>query len=155
MRLQPKLLVFGNDYPIRDGTGERDYIHVSDLAVGYVDAVHEMQNLNQFEVLNFGTGCSTNVLELVRTFEKVNKVIIPIEILPRRDGDFAISFTDTNRAKKFLNFKCTKSINDMCRVAWRWYGNENLKIKNYTLPKIIKSSRVNTGIASLGILLGL
>jgi UDP-glucose 4-epimerase len=114
------LLVFGNDYPTRDGTGERDYIHVVDLAKGHVRALEKINNLKFFQAYNLGTGRGTTVLELVKAFEECTGLYIPIQLVDRRDGDVAISLADPTTAKSVLNFECKKSIKDMCVDTWNW-----------------------------------
>lgn len=96
----PKLKVFGNDYPTKDGTGIRDFIHVEDLAKGHVEALKKIkQGVN---IYNLGTGKGTSVLELISTFEKVNNVRVPYEIVNRRPGDIAISYADVNKIRNEL-----------------------------------------------------
>ena len=114
------LTVFGKDYATRDGSGERDFIHVVDLAHGHIRAIDEIHNLNDFEIINLGSGRGTTVLELVKSFEKVNKVKIPVETSDRRPGDVAKSVADSSKAFRLLQFKCAKSLNDMCLDAWNW-----------------------------------
>lgn len=116
-----KLKVFGNDYPTSDGTGVRDYIHVMDLAEGHVAA---LENLTTgVHIYNLGTGKGTSVLELVKTFEKVNGVKIPYEIVNRRPGDIAVCYADVSKAKKELGWVAKRSLEDMCRDAWRFELN--------------------------------
>lgn len=114
------LTVFGKDYATRDGSGERDFIHVVDLAHGHIRAIDEIRNLNDFEIINLGSGRGTTVLELVKSFEKANKVKIPVETSDRRPGDVAKSVADSSKAFRLLQFKCAKSLNDMCLDAWNW-----------------------------------
>ena len=83
------LKVFGNDYPTRDGTGARDYIHVQDLVEGHLDALRVLDGKPQLLTVNLGTGGNTTVLELVKAFEKASGKHIPYEICPRRAGDKA------------------------------------------------------------------
>lgn len=90
--IRPKLNVFGNDYPTHDGTGVRDYIHVVDLAKGHVAALEYSQKHSGCEVFNLGTGQGYSVLDLVKTFEKVNGITIPYEIVGRRAGDIATCY---------------------------------------------------------------
>ena len=121
--IRPKLNVFGNDYPTPDGTGVRDYIHVVDLAKGHVAALKYSQNHTGCEVFNLGTGQGYSVLDLVKTFEKVNGVKIPYEIVCRRPGDIATCYADTNKAEAILGWKAEKGIEDMCRDSWKWQLN--------------------------------
>jgi len=118
--IRPQLNVFGNDYPTPDGTGVRDYIHVVDLAKGHVAALKYSQKHKGCEVFNLGTGQGYSVLDLVKTFEKVNELKIPYEIVERRPGDIATCYAGTDKAEKVLGWKAEKGIEDMCRDSWRW-----------------------------------
>lgn len=118
--IRPHLNVFGDDYPTHDGTGVRDYIHVVDLAAGHVAALEYSRAHKGCEVFNLGTGQGYSVLDLVKTFEKVNGVKIPYEITDRRAGDIAVSYADVSKAREVLGWKAEKGIEDMCRDAWRW-----------------------------------
>ena len=121
-----KLRVFGNDYETKDGTGVRDYIHVVDLARGHVAACDYLMRHTGCEVFNLGTGVGYSVLELVKTFEQVNGVAIPYEIVPRRSGDIAVCYADASKAKECLNWEARLSLEEMCRDSWRWQsGNPN------------------------------
>ena len=117
---QDYLKVFGNDYSTRDGTGERDYIHIMDLSRGHVQSLEKICELDRFQVLNLGSGKGTTVLELVNTFEKSNNVNIPLKIEKRRYGDVDRSLADPIKANNLINFKCQKSIKDMCLDTWNW-----------------------------------
>ena len=121
--IRPKLNVFGNDYPTPDGTGVRDYIHVVDLAKGHVAALEYSQKHKGCEVFNLGTGHGYSVLDLVKTFERVNGIKIPYEIVGRRAGDIATCYADTHKAESMLGWKAEKGIEDMCRDSWRWQQN--------------------------------
>ncbi|MFD1020182.1 UDP-glucose 4-epimerase GalE [Thalassobacillus hwangdonensis] len=115
-----KLQVFGNDYPTKDGTGVRDYIHVVDLAEGHVAA---FDNLKEgAHVYNLGTGKGTSVLELVNAFEEANGLRVPYEIVDRRPGDIALCFADVSKAERELGWIAKRGIVTMCRDAW---GFEN------------------------------
>lgn len=116
----PRLYIFGDDYPTEDGTGVRDYIHVSDLARGHMKALDRFGGKAGFEVYNLGTGKGYSVLEIVKTFERVTGVNIPYEITERRPGDAAACFADPAKAEKELNWRAEKSLADMCRDAWNW-----------------------------------
>lgn len=118
--IRPHLNVFGNDYPTPDGTGVRDYIHVVDLAKGHVAAVRYLQTHTGAEVFNLGTGHGTGVLEIVHAFERANHVTVPYEIAPRRAGDIAECYAGTEKAEQMLGWKAEKTVEDMCRDAWRW-----------------------------------
>ena len=115
-----KLCVYGADYDTRDGTGERDYIHVMDLAYGHVQALNEILNLARFQILNLGTGKSTTVKELIRTFENVNNIYLATNLVERRPGDVEKSFADPKVARELIGFECKKTLEDMCLDAWNW-----------------------------------
>lgn len=113
-----KLRIYGNDYPTVDGTGIRDYIHVVDLAEGHVTA---LKNFTPgIHIYNLGTGQGISVLQLVKTFEKVNKVNVHYEIVGRRPGDIAECYADVTKAEKELGWKAKRSVEEMCRDAWRF-----------------------------------
>jgi UDP-glucose 4-epimerase len=122
-RKSPKLLIFGDDYPTRDGTGMRDYIHVVDLASGHVKA---LDYLSQKElphspvIFNLGRGEAISVLDLVKAFETTNNVSIPYEITSKRPGDLPITFACPDRARIDLGWSASLGITDMCRDGWLW-----------------------------------
>ena len=116
-----RLTVFGDDYPTDDGTCERDYIHVLDLASGHVAALeylatHELGS----RAWNLGTGTGTSVLEVIRAFEKASGVEIPYVVGPRRAGDLPAYWADASRAEEELGWVATRGIDDMCADLWRW-----------------------------------
>lgn len=115
-----KLRVFGDDYATPDGTGVRDYIHVVDLACGHVAACNYLMGAKGCEIINLGTGIGYSVLDLVKTFERVNGIAIPYEVVERRAGDVARCYADASKAKKLLNWEAQKTLNDMCFDSWRW-----------------------------------
>ncbi|NLX64522.1 MAG: UDP-glucose 4-epimerase GalE [Clostridiaceae bacterium] len=115
--------VFGNDYDTPDGTGVRDYIHVTDLALGHLKALEKLKEKPGVSIYNLGTGKGFSVLEMVKNFEKVSGRTIKYRILPRRPGDIAICFADPSKAKKELGWEATRDINKMCEDAWRWQKN--------------------------------
>ncbi len=118
------LSIFGNDYDTYDGTGVRDYIHVVDLAVGHIKALDKINKSEDgIYIYNLGNGNGISVLDLVNTFEKVNNINIPYKIVPRRAGDLAECYADTKKAKEELDFKTTKTIEDMCRDSWNFEKN--------------------------------
>ena len=114
-----KLRVFGNDYDTPDGTGIRDYIHVMDLADGHLKILEKLSD-NSFDIYNLGTGRGYSVLEIIETFEKVNGIKIPYEIVSRRAGDVPVSYADASKVQKELGWRAERSLEDMCRDAWRW-----------------------------------
>ncbi len=117
---RPHLNVFGNDYPTRDGTGVRDYIHVVDLALGHVASLEKMQHASGYVVYNLGTGKGTSVLELVHAFETANQVSIPLQIQPRRSGDIAENYADCTKSNRELGWVATRTLVDACRDSWKW-----------------------------------
>ena len=117
------LRVFGNDYPTRDGTGERDYIHVMDLAEGHLAAIEYAADKQGVEVFNLGTGTPYSVLDIVHSFEQVNDLKIPYEITPRRPGDIAVCYADPTKAREKLHWQAHRDLNAMCRDAWNWQKN--------------------------------
>ncbi len=121
--LREKIAVFGNDYPTPDGSCVRDYIHVVDLAEAHVVALTRALHNNMdapFEVFNLGTGKGHSVLEVIRTFERVNQVSLPYEIAPRRPGDVEQVWADTTRANTVLKWKAERTLEEMVRSAWLW-----------------------------------
>lgn len=121
---QEKVFVCGNDWPTRDGTGVRDYIHVMDLADGHVlalDKLFEMTGqLKQCQVYNLGTGKGVSVLEMIAAFEKACGKSITYEIAPRRPGDLATVVADPAKAQRELGFNATRTTDDACESAWKW-----------------------------------
>lgn len=118
-RLQ-HLNVFGADYDTRDGTGERDYIHVEDLARAHLAAIEFASISTGCEAINVGTGRGVTVLEMVRAFERASGRAVQYKIRPRRDGDVARSLAAVNKAERLLGWKAKLDIDDMCRTTWNW-----------------------------------
>ncbi len=119
----PELRVFGDDYPTRDGTGVRDYIHVMDLARGHVAALEYADKNTGAEVFNLGTGVGYSVFEIIKAFEQANDIKIPNRVTPRRPGDLAEYFADPTKANTILGWKAEKTLEDMCRDSWRFQKN--------------------------------
>ena len=115
-----RLSVFGNDYPTPDGTGVRDYIHVTDLAKGHVDALTHLFASNESFTVNLGTGKGYSVLEIVKAFEQASGKPVPFEITARRAGDIATCFADPELARKLLGWQAKLELHDMCADHWRW-----------------------------------
>lgn len=128
-----KLSIFGNDYPTIDGTGVRDFIHVTDLAQGHVAALNYLDkqiNLNKssttqensvgFLPINLGTGKGTSVLELVSAFTEVTGRDISYQFTGRRSGDIASCYASADKAQALLGWQAELSITDMCQDTWRW-----------------------------------
>lgn len=114
------LNIFGNDYPTHDGTGVRDYIHVVDLAKGHVAALAYAQKHTGAEAINLGTGVGYSVLDVVTAFEKANGMAVPYVIAERRSGDIAECYADTQKAEQLLGWRAERTLEDMCRDAWRF-----------------------------------
>ena len=121
--IRKELSVFGNDYPTRDGTGVRDYIHVVDLAKGHLSAYRYSKEHRGCEFFNLGTGRGSSVLEVINAFEKANGVKIPYVIAERRSGDLPEYYADTEKAGRVLGWKAELTLEDMCRDSWRWQKN--------------------------------
>lgn len=115
-----KLSIFGDDYPTPDGTGVRDYIHVTDLAKGHAAALKYAAEHTGAEIFNLGTGRGFSVKELAETFMRVNGVDVPYVVTGRRDGDIAECYADVSKAKRVLGWEAQLGIEDMCRDSWRW-----------------------------------
>ncbi|WP_180176259.1 MULTISPECIES: UDP-glucose 4-epimerase GalE [unclassified Acinetobacter] len=115
-----KLSIFGNDYDTADGTGVRDYIHVVDLANAHLCALNNRLMAKGCRAWNIGTGQGSSVLEVVKTFERVNHVPVAYSIEPRREGDVATSFADNTRAMQELGWKPQYTLEDMLADSWNW-----------------------------------
>ena len=116
-----KLRVFGGDYPTPDGTGVRDYLHVTDLAQAHLSAVAWVASAPRgCEAFNLGTGRGRSVLELVEAFSRACGRRVPTEIAPRRPGDVAICHADPGKAERILGWRARLSLQDMCESTWRW-----------------------------------
>lgn len=114
-----ELSVFGDDYDTPDGTGVRDYIHVMDLANGHL-AAHATLDDPGCTAVNLGTGTGYSVLEMVRAFERASNRKIPYKIAPRRPGDVATCYADTDLASKTLSWKADRDLEAMCADTWHW-----------------------------------
>ncbi|MDP3669140.1 MAG: UDP-glucose 4-epimerase GalE [Telluria sp.] len=117
---RPRLSIFGNDYDTVDGTGVRDYIHVSDLAEGHVAALRHLLAGKGSVVANLGTGRGSSVLELVRAFERASGREVPFEIVARRAGDIDACYADPALANELLGWRATRDLDSMCVDSWRW-----------------------------------
>ena len=115
-----ELSIFGNDYPTRDGTGVRDFIHVMDLAEGHVAAQRYLEATGGLLTVNLGTGGGYSVLQMVHAFERACGRPVPYEILPRRPGDVAQTYGDVSRAKALLGWSTRRGLDEICADAWRW-----------------------------------
>lgn len=118
-----ELAVFGDDYPTKDGTGVRDYIHVVDLAKGHLKALEKLEEAPGVVTYNLGTGSGSSVLEMINAFEQASGVDIPYKIAPRRPGDAAECYADPTKAEEELGWKAEFDIHRMCEDTWRWQSN--------------------------------
>ncbi len=119
----PQLNVFGDDYDTPDGTGVRDYIHVVDLARGHVLALRRIEENAGVCVYNLGTGNGYSVLQVLHAFEKACGHELPYEIKPRRAGDIACCYANSDKAKAELGWEARYGIDEMCEDSWRWQSN--------------------------------
>lgn len=115
-----KLSIFGHDYDTVDGTGVRDYIHVVDLANAHLCALNNRLTAQGCRAWNIGTGNGISVLQVKNTFEQVNGVAIPFELVPRREGDVATCFADNTRAVQELGWQPQYGLEDMLADSWNW-----------------------------------
>ena len=125
---QEYLKIFGNTYDTIDGTGARDYIHVSDLANTHVNALKNQLKLTSFEVLNIGCDKAITVLELIKSFEDKSGNTINYIIAPCREGDISSYWADSSRACELINWSPKHDIDKMCEDTWRW---QNKNINGY------------------------
>jgi UDP-glucose 4-epimerase len=112
--------IYGNDYPTRDGTGVRDYIHVTDLVLGHLSALEKLRAVAGVLTCNLGTGVGYSVLEMVQAFERVIGRPIPYRVVARRPGDVAEAWADPERAREVLGWVAERDLDRMCADAWRW-----------------------------------
>jgi len=129
--VREKLMVYGNDYPTKDGTPIRDYIHVVDLAKAHVLAVQRIINKEQdtsFEIFNLGTGNGFSVLDVINSFEEVTDSKLNYEITERRPGDVPELYASTNLAEEKLGWKAEETLNNMISSSWNW----EQKLRNKT-----------------------
>jgi len=121
MGIQEVFKIYGNDWPTKDGTPIRDYIHIMDLAEAHVKVLEYLfDNESLNIILNIGTGLGTSVLELINTFELVNNVKVPYVFSQRRNGDAAYVVADNSLSKSQMNISCKRTIEDMCKDGWVW-----------------------------------
>ena len=120
---RPEMTVYGTDYPTRDGSCVRDYVHVCDIANAHTRAMQyiiEDRNKHNCEVFNLGTGDGVTVVELIAAFEKVSGVKLNYKMGPRRPGDVIEVFANNNKAKKILEWNAEYGLEEMMDTAWRW-----------------------------------
>ncbi len=115
-----KLTIHGGDYPTRDGTGVRDFIHVVDLAQGHVAALAALDALGGAVAINLGTGQGYSVLEMIAALAAASGRPIPYEVGPRRPGDIATCYADPALAERLLKWKARRGLQEMCADGWRW-----------------------------------
>lgn len=118
-----ELSVYGDDYPTKDGTGVRDYIHVKDLARGHIKALEKLRGRPGVITYNLGTGQGYSVLEAISAFSKACGKPIPYRVAGRRQGDAAACYADPTLANRELEWKTTKGLDAMCADTWRWQAN--------------------------------
>lgn len=117
---RPSLAIFGNDYPTPDGTGVRDYIHVMDLADGHIAAMEQLAGKAGVHLYNLGAGIGSSVLDVVNAFSKACGKPVNYHFAPRRDGDLSAYWADASKADRELNWRATRSLDDMAQDTWRW-----------------------------------
>jgi len=115
-----ELSVYGADYPTDDGTGERDYIHVEDLARAHCAALDYAARTPGCEAINVGTGTSVSVLQMVAAFERASGRHIPYRVVPRRAGDVAQMCANVAKAQRLLGWQAQMGLEEMCRSTWAW-----------------------------------
>ena len=121
--IRKELSVFGDNYPTKDGTAVRDYIHVVDLAKAHIAALERLLNNNNkkdFEVFNVGTGTGSSVLEVIQAFERVSNTKLNYKIVGRREGDITSAYADTTLAKVELGWETEKTLEEALLDAWKW-----------------------------------
>jgi UDP-glucose 4-epimerase len=124
----PKLAIFGSDYLTVDGTGVRDYIHVTDLAEGHLKALGALETRMGAHVWNLGTGQGYSVLEMVHAFQTESGKKVPYFMAPRRSGDIATCYANPSKAERDLGWKAKRGLSEMMRDAWRW---QETQLKEY------------------------
>lgn len=125
--LRPEVLVYGDDYDTPDGTGVRDYIHVTDLATGHLAALRYILEHTGVEAVNLGTGHGTTVLEIIMAYSKACGRKIPYRIIHRRPGDIAVCYADTEKARRLFGWTAHQNIDQMCEDSWNFAKNRYVK----------------------------
>lgn len=115
------LKIFGTDYPTKDGTGIRDYIHPKDLATGHISALNHLFDTNKSDIFNLGAGKGYSVLEVISAMESASGKKVETEVAPRRSGDPAVSYADPQKAEEILKWKTKYNLSDMAKTAWTWH----------------------------------
>jgi UDP-glucose 4-epimerase len=125
-KIYSTLKIYGNNYSTPDGTCIRDFIHVEDLANAHIKSIEYLNNTDiKFDIFNVGTGKGATVLEIVNTFSKVNKVVIPYVIEDNRIGDIDIVYCDTKKSKEILKWEATQTLEDMCKDSYQYALNKH------------------------------
>ena len=110
--------IYGDNYPTKDGTAERDYVHVSDLAHAHICA---LQKLNKgYNTYNIGLESPVSVNQIIEAFERINGIQLNFQISPRREGDLAIVYANTEKANKELDWQCIYTVEDMCKHGYNY-----------------------------------
>lgn len=125
----PYLKIFGDDYETRDGTGERDFIHIMDLVEGHLAALNYLEKNIGCEVFNLGSGTPISVLDIVRTYEKISGAKIPVKTVPRRDGDLPIYYSKADKARQLLNWGVKRGVAEMCHSSFKWQEHLEEKLR--------------------------
>lgn len=115
------LKIFGTDYPTKDGTGIRDYIHPKDLATGHISALNHLFDTNKSDIFNLGAGKGYSVLEVISAMESASGKKVKTEVAPRRSGDPAVSYANPKKAEEILKWKTKYNLSDMAKTAWTWH----------------------------------
>ena len=126
--LRTELNVFGGDYPTKDGTGVRDYIHVIDLAEGHAAALTYLSKATGYQAINLGTGNGYSVFDMVNAFEKASGCKIPYKVVARREGDVAACYADPGKARELLSWSAKRGLEDMCASTWRFKIEDSLAV---------------------------
>jgi len=126
--LRTELNVFGGDYPTKDGTGVRDYIHVIDLAEGHAAALTYLSKATGYQAINLGTGNGYSVFDMLNAFEKASGCKIPYKVVARREGDVAACYADPGKARELLSWSAKRGLEDMCASTWRFKIEDSLAV---------------------------
>ncbi len=134
------LQIFGSDYETRDGTGERDYIHVVDLAGAHIKALQCQLSLKPYEILNIGNDKAITVLELIDSFQKVSEVLVKYKFAARRKGDLPSFWANSSKAFDKIAWKPKLSVDRMCVDTWRWQLNNisGYNVDNFDVTEVSK-----------------
>lgn len=125
--LRPEVLVYGDDYDTPDGTGVRDYIHVTDLALGHLSALRYVLEHTGVETVNLGTGRGTSVLEILDAYSKACGRRLPYRIAPRRPGDIPVCYADTEKARRIFGWEAERTVVQMCADSWNFAKKHYVK----------------------------